>query len=278
MREADGAGGARHELAQFLASRRARLSPEAVGLAGGRRRRVAGLRREEVAVLAHVSETWYTRLERGQPINASPEVLANIADALRLDEHEREYLFLLATSAADSTRTAAVTLPGALQQLLDQLQFAPSVVYGPRWDVLMWNRAYALVFGDLRDATELERNVLHQLLLDPTRRALFPEWETIARRVVEAFRLDAARHTGDPSFAALTAYLHERSPEFRAWWSEYRVWQQPEGQKLVDHPIAGRLLLDHVAFTIPDSGDALLLTYTARPGSPTERALAELLR
>ena len=268
---------ARRELAVFLTGRRARLAPGDVGMVDGRRRRVPGLRREEVAVLAHVSETWYARLEQGRPINVSPSVLGSIADALRLDAPEREYLFTLAGVTPQRPDPRALALPASLQDLLDELRYVPAVVYGPRWDVLLWNRAYALVFGDLAGASELERNVVYQLFLDPNRRRLFPEWEQLARRVVEQFRLSAGRHAGEPSFAALIAHLRERSPEFRAGWDEHRVWHQTEGEKLVDHPVAGRLVFDHASFSLPEAPDAVLLTYTTRPGSPSALALRALL-
>ncbi len=270
-------GDARRELAHFLVTRRAALSPDDVGLVSGRRRRVPGLRREEVAVLAGVSETWYARLEQGQPINVSAALLKSIAGALRLDDHERNYFFILAGAAPGAGWHNEAALPSTLRDVLDALRFAPAVVYGPRWDVLMWNRAYAAVFGDLEHASELERNVLHQILLQPSRRRLFPEWEPIARRVVEQFRVSAARKAGDPAFAELIAYLHERSSEFRAWWAEHHVWQQPEGEKHVNHPVAGRLVLGHTSFTLPDSPETLVVTYTARPGTASERALHTLL-
>lgn len=268
---------ARRELAHFLASRRARLAPSDVGLADGRRRRVPGLRREEVAVLAGVSETWYARLEQGVPINASPQVLDAVARALRLDDHERDYLFTLAGVAHERSSRVPAAVPIALRQLLDALEFAPAVVYGPRWDILAWNRAYVAVFGDPATQSELKRNVLHQIFLDPSRRALFPDWELLARRIVEQFRVSAGRYSGDPSFAALIAHVSERSAEFRALWATHDVWQQTEGEKRVDHPRAGALRFDHASLAMPDAPDVLLVTYTAGAGSPTAEAVRMLV-
>jgi transcriptional regulator with XRE-family HTH domain len=270
---------ARRELAHFLASRRARLTPRDVGLATGRRRRVPGLRREEVAVLANVSETWYTRLEQGQPINASHDVLAAVAQALCLDAHEREYLFMLAESLvhASAAPPAAGDLPASLVTTLDALTFAPAVVYGARWDVRLQNRAYVATFGDIADVPIARGNVVRQVFLDPARRTFFPEWEAVARTLLQSFRVNAGRHVGDPAFAELIAELRAQSADFKAWWDEHDVVRRSIGEKRVNHPVVGELVLDHVAFVLPERPDLTVIVYTAGRSSESERKLRSLL-
>ena len=275
-----GGGGARHELAHFLASRRARLTPPDVGLSPGRRRRVPGLRREEVAVLANVSETWYARLEQGQEINVSPEVLDGIARALQLDRHERAYLFMLAGTSERSVAGLSLrpVLARSIVAVLAALALAPAVVYGPRYDVLLCNRAYVAVFGDINDAPVARGNVVRQVFLDPTRRTLFPDWEEVARTVLQSFRINAGRHAGEPAFGELIAELRHESAEFASWWDEHDVERRTIGEKLVDHPIVGRLVLDHVALALPDRPEVSAIVYTAAAGSDSERKLQRLCR
>jgi transcriptional regulator with XRE-family HTH domain len=268
---------ARRELAHFLANRRARLTPQEVGLTSGRRRRVPGLRREEVAVLANVSETWYARLEQGQPINASPDVLDAISQALRLDGYEREYLFVLTGRVGFGAVPAATNdLPPAIATMLDALDRAPAVVYGPRWDVWLQNRAYVAVFGDIADVPVARGNVVRQIFLDPSRRMLFPEWKSVARTLLQSFRISAGRHAGDPAFAELIIGLRAESPEFHAWWDEHDVVRRAIGEKRVEHLIIGTLILDHVALAFPDHPDVSLIVYTAAHGSESEQKLRRL--
>jgi transcriptional regulator with XRE-family HTH domain len=268
---------ARRELAHFLASRRARLTPHEVGLTPGRRRRVPGLRRQEVAVLASVSETWYARLEQGQPINASADVLDAIADALRLDCYEREYLFVLTGRVGVGVAIAATNaLPPVIATTIAALEHAPAVVYGPRWDVWLQNHAYVAVFGDIANVPIARGNFVRQFFLDRSRRTLFPEWESVARMLLQNFRISAGRRAGDPTFAELITSLCAESPEFRDWWDEHDVVRGAIGEKRVEHPIVGTLMLDHVALAIPDYPDINLIVFTAVRGSESERKLCRL--
>jgi transcriptional regulator with XRE-family HTH domain len=270
----------RIELGRFLASRRARLTPGDVGLASGRRRRVAGLRREEVAVLAHISETWYSRLEQGQDVNASVEVLENVARALRLDEHERAYLLALAGSATrnelarDEPRP---TVTGAFAQAVQALVYAPAVVYSPRYDLLFCNAAHRVVFGDIAESPIAQGNVVRQLFLDPSRRRLFPRWEHVALGVLKNFRLNAGRYAGDPAFAALAEELREKSELFREGWDRYDVIDVTDGEKDVDHPLVGKMQFDHASFAFDDRADLKLIVYTTRAGSESERKVRDLV-
>jgi len=271
-------GDPRVELGKFLASRRARLLPSDVGLESGRRRRVAGLRREEVAVLAHISETWYARLEQGQDVKPSPEVLDAVAQALRLNADERAYLFMLAGMLLKTVSPDAPALPEAFVQAVHALVEAPAVVYGPRFDILLTNAAHRIVFGDIEDFPDARGNVVRQLFLDPARRALFPQWENVALGLLKSVRLNAGRQVGDPAFVSFIEELRSESALFREWWDRHDVVHAADGEKEIAHPVAGRLLLDHAAFTFSDRPEQLLIVYTAKPGSESDRKLRNLLR
>src|SRR5689334_10102378 len=183
----------RQELSDFLRTRRARINPSDVGLFNGGRRRTPGLRREEVALLANIGVTWYTRLEQGLPINVSPEVLGSIAHALQLTTREREHLFLLAgrpvveTSVAESERVSEV-----LQRVLDALVPSPAVIRGRRYDVLAWNQAAVALFGDYAKMEPCQRNSLWRFFMDRSARVCFPKWEETAPRFTAQFRAVAA--------------------------------------------------------------------------------------
>lgn len=215
----------RRDLAEFLKARRAAVSPEDAGLTPGGRRRTPGLRREEVALLAGVSVSWYTWLEQGRPINASADVLDAVARVLRLDPVERDHLFELAghTTHGVPATTADVTVPEDLDALLDALEPAPAYVLGPRWEYLAWNRAQARLFPALDDLPDEERNLVWAVFVHPDGRALIIDWEDEARRVLSQFRADITPHRDDPATATLVERLRTASPEFDAWWPSHDV-------------------------------------------------------
>lgn len=215
----------RRDLAEFLKARRAAVSPEDAGLTPGGRRRTPGLRREEVALLAGVSVSWYTWLEQGRPINASADVLDAVARVLRLDPVERDHLFELAghTTHGVPATTADVTVPEDLDALLDALEPAPAYVLGPRWEYLAWNRAQARLFPALDDLPDEERNLVWAVFVHPDGRALIIDWEDEARRVLSQFRADITPHRDDPATATLVERLRATSPEFDAWWPSHDV-------------------------------------------------------
>jgi hypothetical protein len=146
-------------------------------------------------------------------------------------------------------------------------------VYGPRWDVLLQNRAYVAVFGDIAGVPVARGNIVRQMFLDPSRRTLFPDWEDVARTLLQNVRARAASHAGDPAFVELVAGLRDESAEFRTWWDEHDVVRRTIGKKRVEHPIVGELILDHVAFSLPDHADIIVVAYTAVPGSENEERL-----
>ncbi|MGN6128300.1 MAG: helix-turn-helix transcriptional regulator, partial [Humibacter sp.] len=208
---------AKVELSEFLRTRRARLKPDDVGVQSyGRRRRVPGLRREELAQLAGVSVTYYTRLEQGNASNVSAEVLEAIARALRLSESERAHLFHLAKPQPTSRRRSAPkqqrVRPG-LAQMLDLMAGVPAYIWGRRTDILAWNQAAGAVFGSFMERPAQQRNWARIVFLDPDARDFFADWNTKAFEVVGQLRLDAGMHGDDPLLASLIGELSMASAD-----------------------------------------------------------------
>lgn len=267
----------RKELADFLKTRRARLRPSDVGLLNGTRRRTPGLRREEVALLANIGVTWYTRLEQGASINASPGVLTAIAKALQLTEHERQHLFLLAGQRpAEPTVAETENVSGVLQRVLDALDPCPAIVRGRRYDVLAWNRAAVALFGDYGAMDERHRNTVWRFFMDPTARTCMPRSHESASKFVGQFRAIAAKYLDDPCFQSLIAELFEGSPDFRRYWSQHDVRGTTDGFKHLYHPSVGELTLEYTALAVPGYPDMHMIVYTAAKDSAEERKLREL--
>ncbi|MGZ4675725.1 MAG: helix-turn-helix transcriptional regulator [Acidimicrobiia bacterium] len=232
----------RADLAAFLRARRAAVTPADVGLAPGTRRRTPGLRREEVALLAGVSVSWYTWLEQGRPINASVDVLDALARTLRLDPVERAYLLELAGHTArlpvDRGRSAC---PPGVVELLALMVPAPAFALDPTWDVLGWNAAFTALFPPIESLPPEERNLVWLLFANEDARALNGDWESEARRVLSQYRAEVASMGDDPAVADLVARLHDASEEFRQWWPRHDVAGFETHRRVFNHPRAGRL-------------------------------------
>lgn len=268
----------RQELADFLRTRRARLRPSDVGLLNGTRRRTPGLRREEVALLANIGVTWYTRLEQGADINVSPAVLTSIADALHLTEHEREHLFVLAGQRiAEPTIAETERVSDVLQRVLDSLDPNPAIIRGRRYDVLAWNRAAVALFGDYSQMDRWHRNSVWRFFMDPSARTCWPRSQESASKYVATFRAVAAKYLDDPEFVELIDVLLKGSPDFRRYWSQHDVHGNTEGLKHVYHPLVGDLCLEYTALTVPGYPDMYLLAYTTAKGSLEEQKLRDLI-
>ena len=266
----------RHELSDFLRTRRAKIVPSDVGLADGARRRTPGLRREEVALLANIGATWYTRLEQGLPINVSADVLASISRALRLTSDERRHLYLLAglpltVAPQDEERVSELVL-----RVLSALEPSPAYVRGRRWDVLAWNRS-ADALADFSSATGPARNIVWRLFRDERSQCRFGDLKCIMRRCVANFRTVAAKYPNDPAFAELIEGLRANSPEFRQLWAEHDVLGSTEGLKQYLHPELGEFILDYTGFELPGDGDMRMIVMTAKPGSESERKIRLLV-
>ncbi len=264
----------RTELSEFLRSRRARLSPDDVGLPQyGRARRVPGLRREELAQLAGVSVAYYTRLEQGNGRNVSDEVLDSIARALRLDDAEREHLNNLTRSKPHKKKKEQRSqVRPALQHLLDGIA-VPAYIGGRRSDILAWNPMAAALFGDWSRLAPRDRNCARMIFLRPEYQNLFVDWESKAADIVGFLRLDAGCCSDDPELAALIGELSLRSELFRQLWAAHEVKEKSFGTKVVRHPLVGEMTLSYETLRMPSDPALFLNTYHAEPGSPSAEAL-----
>ncbi|MEP7764229.1 helix-turn-helix transcriptional regulator [Sanguibacter sp. 25GB23B1] len=268
------------EFGAFLRGRRALLDPEVIGVVSHGRRRVPGLRREELAHLAGVSPTYYTRLEQGQSTGASDSVLDALSRALRLTPDERRHLHDLArparTRPVSPRRWEAAGV--ATRQLVAAVDAVPMLVLNRRNDVLVWNPlAHALLAGHLRrdapDHPDDRPNTLRMLFLDPHTRELYSAWADEARRAVAALRLTAGEHANDPALTNLIGDLVVHSDEFAALWAEHPVTSCSEGTKHYRHPSVGQLELAFTMTTTTDGSGHRLLALTAEPDSPSQHAL-----
>ncbi|MET9069644.1 helix-turn-helix transcriptional regulator [Streptosporangium sandarakinum] len=264
------------ELADFLRSRRARLTPDRAGLAqDGRARRVPGLRREEAARLAGVSTEYYTRLEQGRAGNPSPEVVEALARALQLDLAEREHLtdLLARPTPARRTPVAPQRVRPGLHLMLQTLEHVPAFILGRRTDVLAANRLACAVLTDFDALPVPQRNLTRYYLLDPDARDRVGDWAQIAAETVAILRLEAGRHPHDRRLADLVGELTLRSPEFTTWWNDHRVLRRTHGTKRYHHPVVGDLHFAYESFQLPDDPDQTLCVYNAEPGSTTAESL-----
>lgn len=272
----------RSEVREFLSTRRARLTPERAGLpawSAGGHRRVPGLRREEVALLAGVSVDYYTRLERGDLSGASDSVLDALARGLQLDEAETAHLFDLARTAnaspgARRPRAKTDAVRPSIQRLLDAMTDAPAILRNNYFDYVAANalgRAlYSPVFGDPAP------NSARFAFLDPAARDFYPEWEKNTQDLVATMRGEAGRNPFDRRLTDLVGELSTRSERFRTLWAAHNVRYHRSGVKRLHHPLVGEMELTYEAFELPADPGLTLSTYTAEPGSPSADALRML--
>ncbi|WP_199255947.1 helix-turn-helix transcriptional regulator [Mycolicibacterium mengxianglii] len=272
----------RTEIREFLGSRRARIAPEQTTLpAYGSNRRVKGLRREEVALLAGISVDYYVRMERGSLAGASPGVLDAVASALQLDEAERRHLFHLARQfrkPSDARRRKAdVTVRPALQQVLDAITDAPAWIRNGRFDVLAMNQLARALYSPALADPRRPANTARFVYLNPeTARALFVDYDRIACDLAAKLRMEAGRNPHDHELIALVGELSTCSELFRQRWASHDVRVLRSGRKRVHHPIVGRLDLDYESMELAGEHDLHLNVYTAPAGTPTADGLAVL--
>jgi transcriptional regulator with XRE-family HTH domain len=273
----------RKDLREFLISRRAKVTPQQAGLPTyGGHRRVPGLRREEVSLLAGVSVEYYTRLERGNAQGVSDSVLEALARALQLDEAERAHLFDLArrsTSTGPARRRAAQPVRPGLQQLLDAMADVPAFVQNGRLDVLATNALGRALYCDLYDddavpgAPGRPPNHARYTFLDPRSADFYPDWNLAARTGVALLRAETGRRPDDRVLTELIGELTTRSDRFSALWAAHDVRRHTAGTKSFHHRVVGDLELDYENLELPGDDGLSLVTYTAGPGSPSHQAL-----
>jgi transcriptional regulator with XRE-family HTH domain len=269
----------RTEMREFLASRRARIRPEDAGLPGGGSRRVPGLRREELAALAGVSVSWYTRLERGDAVGASDAVLDAISRTLRLDEIERRHLFHLTRGAQSGIqksprrRSPAVVIGSTLQLVLDQMTELPAVVQNERSDIVAMNALGRALYSGLIEGAAGRPNHARYIHLDPAARVFYPEWDDLASASAAMLHVAAGRNPYDSELSNLIGELATRSDDFRVRWATHNLHEHQTGDKKVHHPVVGDMTLLYETFVFPGDSALSMYVYTAAPGSPSADAL-----
>jgi len=265
-----------NDIAEFLASRRAKITPEQVGLPSYGKRRVPGLRREEVASLAGMSADYYRRLERGQISGVSELVLDALARALQLDDAERAHLFDLARAAGpvprQPSRPAKKRIRPVVQRLVDQIE-APAVLSNVHGDLLGANALGRALYAPVFDSREQPANSARFTFLDSAAPDFYPDWDRLASELVASLRSQAGRDPYDRNLQDLIGELSTRSDEFRVRWAAHNVRFHRTGTKRLRHPVAGELELSYETLTL-DADDGLRMAlYTAEPGSPSQQAL-----
>lgn len=268
------------EIREFLTTRRARITPAQAGLRHyGGRRRVAGLRREEVALIAGISAEYYTQLERGNVHGVSEDVLDAVARALQLDDVERTHLFHLVRAAKQlpaKPNTATIQLRPAVQQVLDAMTHAVAFVRNSRQDVLSANRLGYALYADLFANPERPANLARFVFLDPRAKDFYVDWDGIADAAAFNLRAAAGRDPYDRALTELVGELSMRSDDFRERWASHDVRQYRTGTQRFRHPLVGELECDYEALAVTGSIDEIIIVYTAAPDSAAEAALHRL--
>ncbi|MGC4937664.1 helix-turn-helix transcriptional regulator [Kribbella sp. DT2] len=268
----------RAEIREFLASRRARITPDQAGLpAYGGNRRVKGLRREEVALLAGVSIDYYVRMERGSLGGASDAVLEGLSRALQLDDAERAHLFDLARASspvpARKRKPAPATVPSSVQLVLDTIGDAPAWVRNTRHDILAANRMARALYSPVLADPRRPANTARFVYLDPAAQDYYPDWDRTANDIAAMLRSEAGHNPHDKLLIELIGELSTRSEEFRTRWAAHNVRFHRTGLKRLHHPVVGNLDLTFEALEFPAHPGLTLLVYTAPADTPTADAL-----
>jgi transcriptional regulator with XRE-family HTH domain len=271
------------EIRDFLTTRRAKLTPMRAGLPTyGRTRRVAGLRREEVALLSGISVEYYTRLERGNARGVSDEVLDGVGRALQLDEAEREHLMDLARAANTERPPRRVTAPQrvrpSVQRIVDAMSAVPAFIRNGRLDILYANPLAAALYSEQFADPVQPPNSARFAFLDSRARTFYVDWERAAHDLVAQLRGEAGRNPYDRALTDLVGLLSTRSEEFRVRWASHDVVVHRSGTKRFHHPLVGDLTLAYEGLDLPADPGLVVVTYSAEPGSPSAAALRELER
>lgn len=265
----------KQELGSFLRTRRERLRPEDVGLRPGARRRTPGLRREEVAVLAHISTEYYVRLEQGRAPRPSGEVLAGIAVALRLTDTESDHLHVLAGTAPSRTGLHRRDVRPSIHALLERLPQTAGFVISAAFEVLAWNDLAAALMEDFAELTPRDRNLARRAFVGPAPLYAVSDAAEFRHHVVMALRATVARYPADPDVTGLVDELREASPDFARLWERHDVQAAPTLTKTFRHPVVGEITVDCDSLALTDRDQHLVL-YSAPPGSRDAETLALL--
>jgi len=259
------------ELADFLKTRRAKITPAQVGLPIGVRRRTPGLRREEVAQLAGIGLTWYTWLEQGRPIRVSLQIIESLSRVLMLNQNERTHLFTLAKQPLSASITLfSGSITPIIQHVLDHLVLCPAFVLDQRWQVIAWNKAACLVFEDFGKVDIMERNMIWRMFTNSDYKQLFINWEYHAQGILARFRSSCGEYVEDPWFFKFIEALKTKSEAFDLWWSKHEIQSDDSIYKEMMHPLVGLLKFEFSSFDISDTPGLRLIVNT--PCSETDSA------
>ena len=258
------------ELADFLKTRRAKILPSQVGLPSAARRRIPGLRREEVAQLAGIGITWYTWLEQGREIHVSSQVIESLSRVLLLDRQERKHLYLLANQPlpVDIPEYRGTVSP-ILKHVLDGLPYSPSLITDQRWNVIAWNQAACAILGDLSKLNARERNIVWGMFVDPKYKQLYVDWSLHAKDLLGRFRAACGQFIEDAWLAQFVDDLKAQSPEFSEWWQLHEIETNGEKFKQLNHPEAGILDFEVSSFGVADNSGLIMIVHTPVPGTDT---------
>ena len=267
-----------NELADFLKTRRAKILPSQVGLSTGTRRRTPGLRREEVAQLAGIGLTWYIWLEQGRPIHVSTQVIESLSKVLLLDKQERIHLYLLANQPlpVDIPSYHGSVSP-ILQHVLDSLMYSPSLVTDQRWNVIAWNKAACLIFGEFSEMNVRERNIVWAVFTDDKYKQLLVNWNQNAKDLIGRFRSTCGQYIEDSWLSQFIDDLKMQSTEFNLWWSLHEINSNSEIYKQLNHPIAGILDFEVSNFDVSDNSGLKLIVHTPLIETDTDVKMKALL-
>jgi len=252
----------RAELGEFLKARRARVSPESVGLPPGGRRRTPGLRREELAQLAGVGVSWYTWLEQGRPINVSGQVLDAVATTLNLNDLERAHLYSLAEATPVRAKTGVNADELVLAEILTALDPLPAVITNTRYDILQPNKAYSDLYHDWHTLPCIHRNLLWCIVTEPLAREKLLNYDTEVPYLVARMRAAYVEHIGDPLWETDLARLRNLSPEFEHLWSKHEIAECEPRLRRIQHAVAGELTFTVTELAVPSHPDLILFVET----------------
>lgn len=254
----------RIELANFLKLKRSKIVPSQVGLPEGFRRRTPGLRREEVAYLADIGLTWYTWLEQGRAIKVSVEILNKLSDVFLLSQEERKYLFALAhQSIPNELLTVQINIDESVQNFIDSLILSPTYIIDQKWNILAWNNAACLLFGDFGQKRVEERNAVWLMFMDDFYKNLFTNWEKHAEDLVARFRGTYSRYADDKQLLEFIKKMCKESEKFNFWWSQHEIQSIDTVNKNFLHPVAGSLEFECVVFDVTSNANLKIFVHTA---------------
>ena len=266
-------------LGNFLRTRRERLKPSQFHLPDGGRRRTPGLRREELAQLAGVGLTWYVKLEQGQDIQVSAQVLESLSRTLQLTSDERTYLFVLAREQLPlPIQTSHPQMSTELQNVLDALLPSPAFVRNERLDIIGWNQMASQIFADYAALSAWERNLVWLIFTDPAQQRIYGQWEEAAQRILGLFRACGGQHADEDWFIERRDRLMQASSQFRRWWGRHDVGEERFKRKELFHPGVGLLVVQPMALLVADDPNLTINLYTPLPEAETAHKLAQLVQ